>query len=507
MRENRMNVFLIDDEETIVCWLAKNIEWENYGCKVVGSATVAEKALEFIERNPVEVLVTDIHMPGMSGLELIRRVKRIKPDIHIIVLSAYDKFEYVKEAFRYGIIDYCLKPIDVNEINNCLKTVELAYKEEQINSKKQDISIFRNSIFQRLINGVDNSLRLTEQCKLADLSLDEPVCQIALIDIMQMEKSKCANILELFNNLALKGMYVFLDGHMNVVVLFFGDAELVESNVRKISELPNKEAILKDAFFVIGKPLQSYREIAESYNFCSDFSMASCLFEDRVIFTDRYHYEKYLQVIKGGKRQQFLNLLQTGSCEKIMQLVRQIVSAGRTECERREELICLMVFTLKNISVLEPLKKISMPGKKFTSLSTSKEMMEWMEAFFWNMTNGDNTFNENLNYNQHVNKALNEIRLHYGDSMFSIQSVAKTCHVSPAYLGKIFREQTGEFFNDYLLKVRMLEAEKLLFDNVLRIGDIAERVGFSNQSYFNKMFRKVYGISPREYRYRCQEEL
>ena len=80
--------------------------------------------------------------------------------------------------------------------------------------------------------------------------------------------------------------------------------------------------------------------------------------------------------------------------------------------------------------------------------------------------------------------------------------MAKQCHVSAAYLGKLFREQTGDFFNDYLLKVRLEAACQLLMEDRLRIGAIAAEVGFSSQSYFNKMFRKSYGIPPAEYRCR-----
>lgn len=500
-----MQVFLVDDEEAIVSWLAKNIDWENFGCEVAGFAMSGESALTFIGQNHVDVLVTDIQMPGMSGLELIRQAKEQQPELYVIVLSAYDKFAYVKEAFRYGIIDYCLKPIDVKEINNCLKTVELACKEEQLSSKKQDINIFRNSIFQRLLSGEDDSNRMLEQCRLADINLDVPVCRLALMDFMQIETERCAEILSLFNTMETEQMHVFLDGHMNMVLLLFGTEDTVEFALRLVHRMLATEEVLQDTLFVVGKTLQSYREIGESYGLCCDFSMAGGLFDSRVIDTEKYPYEKYRKVIKGGNRQQFLNQLQSGNREKIMQAVRETAQGCPNEEIKQKELICLMVFALKYLSVLQPLHKVELPRGTFVNLDSSEKMLAWMDQFFWNMTCGG-CDSANGVYHQHVNKALAEMRNRYTDSNFSIQDVAKVCHVSSAYLGKIFREQTGESFNDYLLNVRMLEAEKLLFEDELRIGDVAEQVGFSNHSYFNKMFRKVYGISPREYRYRCKEE-
>ncbi len=506
MQERKLQVFLVDDEEAIVSWLAKNIDWGNFGCEVAGFAMSGEAALTFISQNQVDVLLTDIQMPGMSGLELIRQAKERKPDLYVIVLSAYDKFAYVKETFRYGIIDYCLKPIDVKEINNCLKTVELAYKEEQLSSKKQDINIFRNSIFQRLLSGDDDSTRMQEQCRLADINLEVPVCRLAMTDLFRIENERCSEILALFNAMESEQMHVFLDGHMHMVLLLFGEEAAVEADLRQVYHMLVAEDVLRDTVFVVGRPLQSYREIGENYGLCRDFSMAGCLFGGRVIDTWKYSYEKYRMVIKGGSRQQFLNQLQSGNREKIMQAVRQAADSCPNEEARQKELTCLMVFALKHLSVLQPLNVVELPEGIFANLNSSKKMLAWMEQFFWNMANSGSEPGSGI-YHQHVNKALTEMRKCYTDSDFSIQDVAKSCHVSPAYLGKIFREQTGESFNDYLLKVRMLEAEKFLYENELRIGDVAGRVGFSNQSYFNKMFRKVYGISPREYRYRCQEEV
>ncbi len=134
---------------------------------------------------------------------------------------------------------------------------------------------------------------------------------------------------------------------------------------------------------------------------------------------------------------------------------------------------------------------------------SSARMLQWLERFYSEI--GAGTDCGEGTYPQ-VNRALRRIASSYGDNGLSLKELAAQWHISAAYLGKLFKEQTGEFFNDYLLKVRIEEAKRLLLEDKLRIGEIALEVGFSNQSYFNKMFRKIYGISPAEYRRQCSEE-
>ena len=216
---------------------------------------------------------------------------------------------------------------------------------------------------------------MLEQCRLADINLDVPVCRLALMDFMQIETERCAEILSLFNTMETEQMHVFLDGHMNMVLLLFGTEDTVEFALRLVHRMLATEEVLQDTLFVVGKTLQSYREIGESYGLCCDFSMAGGLFDSRVIDTEKYPYEKYRKVIKGGNRQQFLNQLQSGNREKIMQAVRETAQGCPNEEIKQKELICLMVFALKYLSVLQPLHKVELPRGTFVNLDSSEKML------------------------------------------------------------------------------------------------------------------------------------
>ena len=140
-----LNLYIVEDEISIIKWMIKNIEWEVYNCKIAGYSTNAVDALSYINEHPIDLLLTDISMPDVSGLELIKSVKERFPWILIIVISAYDKFFYVREAFQYGIISYCLKPINTNEqlggplhprVKDILKEINMHYADNTLSLKK-----------------------------------------------------------------------------------------------------------------------------------------------------------------------------------------------------------------------------------------------------------------------------------------------------------------------------------------------------------------------------------
>lgn len=504
MDERSLQVYIVDDESSVVEWLVENVEWDVYNCQIAGCSTDAATALQYMEVHPVDLLLTDICMPELSGLELIRLAKERFPDLFIIVISAYDKFEYVKEALQYGIINYCLKPIDTEELDACLKTAEAAFRERMLYYRNTDNVIFQNSIYQRLLNGEDSTFRLLEQCRLAGIVLDVPVCQVALIDTKQLEKAKYMSVINRLSGEEWRELHCFLDGHMNLVLLFLGERGCDKETEKRLKEVLRQEGILFRSFLCIGKKLKSYRQIAEEYRICFDFLNAGFLFPNNGVRTERYPYERYLHPIKNKELQRLMNGLKAGSPDTVLQAIEKIADNCPTEEKRKADLICVTVFLIKHMGGIHPYRNLAIPGGYLESLLSSAKMLEWIEEFYKEIVHFHGDDSEFLH--PYVNRALQEINNNYKDNTLCLQEVARSCMVSSAYLGKIFKAQTGEIFNDYLMKVRLKAAETLLYENKLRIGEIAVRVGFAHQSYFNRMFRREYGISPAEYRRRCHEE-
>lgn len=503
MENNSFKVFIVDDEKDIVEWLANDIEWEAYNCEIVGFSFNAAEALHYMETHAVDLLLIDICMPDMSGLELIQCIKERFSEKLIIVISAYDKFSYLKEAYQYGIIDYCLKPIDVNELLDCIKTARAGWEERQMHIYHQDKIVFRNSIFQRLLVGATNSLRMEEQCRLAGIRLDPSAWQLAMMDLRDFEGSKCLYYLDCFRKKEQQiGYYCFLDAYMNLIFLFYdkisGDKE------RAIRKALRQELGDFDTFLCIGRPLQRYRQISESYRVCRDFLNAGDLFNRRIVHVGNYPYERYLNVLKNKELQQMMDCLKVSDANCMFLKCQEMVGKCRTEAKKKEELICLAVFLYNHFVSTYPDRKISIPEESLDAQSTSDKLLMWVEHYCKKLVNKKE--DPDSAYHPYVKYALQKIHSNFADKELSLQELAKARCISSAYMGRLFKEETGELFGDYLLNTRLKASLKMLEDNRLNIGRIADNIGFSHQSYFNKMFRRKYGVSPTEYRRKYYEE-
>jgi len=502
MEKNTLKVYIVDDELTIINWLMSNVAWEVYNCEVVGYSTVSVNALAYLDTHAIDVLLTDISMPSLSGLELIRRVKEKQPNIYVIVISAYDKFSYVRDAFRYGIVNYCLKPIDINELYECLRSVNTAQDDRRLSTGLHGKSIFHDSVILNLLNNLEFSNRLEEQCALAGINLTESYYQVVLLNTVGISSEILVDIIDIIKDKKIPGLHCVLDGRMNLILVFIGGKGFDENTEHEIKKILSKANVLFDCSFCIGKPLSHYRKLVESYLSCYDFSRVSFLFSDHNIRVDQYPYEKYLTVTKNRDFFQLANNLRQKKTESVLKIIRRIINNCDTEKEKKAEMICLIVFIIKNIAVYDSDWVFPTEMKCALELFSSEKMLEWLEKIlFVSYQKGE--INEHLH--PYVKFIVKEIHQKYSDKNLSLQEISKHCHVSAAYLGTLFKEQTGEFFNDYLLRVRLIQAEQLLLEGKLKIGTIAEEVGFSNQSYFNKIFRKNYGVSPAEYRRMCQE--
>lgn len=502
MKRN-LKVFIVDDEPAVVEQLVDRMEWDVYGYEVAGFSTKASETLKYIETHAVDLLLTDICMPEMSGLELVKRVKEICEDIFVVVVSVDDGFSTVKEAFQYGIVDYCLKPIDKEELQECLKMVQKAYSERLMNCLNQDSIVYRNGILQRLISGETNTYQLDKQCGMAGIALHVPCYQIGIIDTGHMSQESVLSVLRRINGMQWEGLHCFLDTEMNLVMLFFREHPVTEEEEKEIQEILRREGVFFDSRLVMGKPLYGYQQIAVSYQVCCDFLQTEFLFFEKVIHTEKYPYEKYLEGVKNKNIQMLLGELNARDHTQAVRRMGRIIETSPSTL-RREEIICLAVILQKYLRKNYILDE--MPAQKMylaQELSWEK-MLEWVTSYYMEAANYKKE--EKSFYHPYVDLALREIHDHYAEPDFSLQTVALLCHSSSVYVGRLFKEQTGEYFNEYLCKYRLEVAENLLSSRKMRICDISSAVGFSYQSYFNKMFRKVYGFSPAEYRHKNQQE-
>jgi len=495
MDTNTWKVYVVDDEQDIVDWLVNNVEWGIYNCEVIGWATNAEKVLRDMKELPVDFVFTDISMPGMTGLELIKAVKESYPKVAVIVISAYDKFEYVKNAFRYGVENYCLKPIDINELYDCLRNVISARSQQQINQHWK--LVFRNNILNRLLSGERISVQLEEQCRVLGISMEGVTYRLVLIDIKHLEEEKRNKTIKWMESQDKPGQYCFVDSDMNLVILFQKE-QIFEENLKIILDYFQREKMWENIFCCIGSCKEFYWQLPNGYKECQSFLDAGFLFSDRVVHVEEYPYHRYFSPLKTKELKDLFQNLNGNLLESVLDAIHNLVNENMNEKEKLKELICLTVFLINNFKGYVDNTESICGKNRIDTFALASELQVWVKDLFKNIFH-DKAENDFV-YHPYVKRAMQEVKYHYQDAGLSLQGIAEECYVSSGYLGKLFKEQTGKYFNEYLLYVRFQVAEILLCENKVRVGEIYSRVGFASQSYFNRTFRRYYGMSPMEYR-------
>ena len=237
---------------------------------------------------------------------------------------------------------------------------------------------------------------------------------------------------------------------------------------------------------------------------CCDFLNARDLIKENINLLEPFPYEKYINTLKGSNLRLLENSIKMKRQDSVIRAIKSVVNNCQKEEDKKRELICLLVFLVRNFREMFTDNMIPIPEEPLCMRMSSIKIIKWLEMFCEKAMVQERTLDETVH--PYVSFALKAISERYADSTLSLQMLAEECNVSSAYMGRLFKEQVGEFFNDYMQGVRLKMAERLLYENVLRIGEIATAVGFANQSYFIKVFRKSFGLSPAEYRRKCFEQ-
>ena len=497
MEEKRMRVFIVDDEYSIVERIQKSIDWEQYRFEVVGYSTSSIEAYQYIKTHQVDLLLTDISMSELSGLELIKSVKAQFPEILVIVISAYDKFAYVKEAYGYGIINYCLKPIDMSELTESLNNARMTFNERQIKYYSNDVRIFRNSTLLKLLSGDYDVLKFEEQSRLAGIDLSAAYWQVVLMDVSMIEENQKVALLKYYRENENNRYYCFLDVNMNLVFLLYGDT--VSEEAWKVRKLLKNNIDISENFLCVGEVLQSYRQMMVSYRWCLDFLNAAFLFHSRTVQLANFFNEKYKYGILNNELSQLMNGLNIYNASDMHKTISKILQKYRTEEERRVECINLAVFLIKVAKIdREKFNKSKM--EYVDTLNSSEKMRIWLENFCRKLVDEKEQADGNLH--PFVKYVLQEINIRYVDSSFSVSELAEKLSVSASYLGTLFRQQTGYLINDCLSKRRLEKVLELLADDGMTMREIAINCGFASQNYLNRVFKQKYGLTLTEYRRR-----
>ncbi|MBM7563411.1 response regulator transcription factor [Paenibacillus sacheonensis] len=542
-------VLLVDDEPFITEGLSDAVDWSAFGLEVVGSAEDGEEALERLREVNVDLLITDISMPIMNGLELIRAARELQPQLKVIILSGYNEFDYLKEGMRLGIENYVLKPIRFEELEATLEgTVRKLDADKPMPAFGRDeIGILRDNVMTRWANGRIAFPELAERTSLLGIDLSKPYAALAIMRfgpvmghaaasfhptaaadsseaadagnaVAEQEGSAdlgspwernssaepIADLLSISSEELLVIPFHNEDGDLVAACCIDGSeqakAKLTETLERLAAIWESRQwqprialgetAPMVDAAVSYGqarKAQQFFLVLPERQ--LIDYARISA--ETSALPTELFEWEPYAKAITAKDKDEL-----TRRIKRDFAVIRAL--EGLHPARARGAAVELMILMKMEVDKLRRADTADV-FKELLDSAVSAESLAGVEdalataAFFA----ADSFSGEDMS--PVVKQALRYIHEHYEEPL-TLKSLGLQFHIHPNYLGQLFHKQTSDTFTDYLNKYRIERAKELLADSRLKVSEIARQVGYWETGYFYKQFKKHVGMVPGEYK-------
>ena len=501
-------VLLVDDEAMARAGLRDTFDWEGNGYRLVGEAANGLKALKWIESKEVDILITDIAMPVMDGLELTRKTRQLCPWVKVLLLSCHSDFEYVREGIRLGASDYILKPtLDAGTLKQALDRMQQMLEEEkqlqmmmdQHRANSREISKRKaESIFLKALHGDRDSaaqlleLRCAEDYQVAVCEfIDENRQQgwtepfIAFRQALY-ERADEAVIVQIRSGCAA----VWLpsgSGHA-----FFGTGNILPSGL-KIAVKTG----LSSTYDSGSQMTEAFEDAEACLDACFFFGQGHIVRADQLPWASSPASEQECVSRTFLALRAALSVMDLRRCEE---LVRQLAARWKLGKLARQDVLREAEEVLGQIIFYGKGGLTGMPQiGDLAGLPYVDDVISRVEEGLEHLRSGhDAASPESTLHQRTVHRAIQYIHEHYMESI-TLQEVADHVSVSRNYFSELFKRETGRNFIDFVIDLRINRAKELLAATSLRVYEVAEQAGFNDVKYFSKLFKKIVGMTPAEY--------
>ena len=493
-------VMLVEDEDFILQGLENIIDWEELDLSIIHKAHNGQEALNMQEEERADIIVTDVCMPLMDGLQLLEKVRETDPEARFIILTGYNEFEYARAAIRMDVEDYILKPIDEEELIKALKNCVLrlqkieAQRTEQIDEKVEFLHF--------LEGGMDGDARrrYLEENGIR-LSAKSASAAVVRVDLTTLGEYRITEVLRYLGARKVDGDVTVRHLGGNDILLLLCLNEKLPQRMEWFWNLQNELEIDLGVrtFFTVSEEFtqleglpEVYRTVQKMQRYLLIDGYGSCVdeahlknrtSEDAVI--DR---EKFVRLVVSkdiGAARQYVedlfinNMKKDASVDVLYQIavrIALILQEIRSEYNLTGEGRGLSD-VIDGIYQAEDLFSV-----KALFLSEITDIISWLNT-------------ENAQYTPVVRQIMAEVKKNFRNDM-NLKTLAYKYHMNTSYLGQIFQKEVGCPFSQYLNNVRNDVAKRLILTTNMRINDVAKEVGYSDTSYFYRKFKQSYGVSP-----------
>lgn len=526
----RYKVILVDDEAEVIDMIEKKIHWNDLGFEVAGSATNGVKALELVEKLQPDVVLTDIKMPYMDGLELSRRLNREYPNIYIMLCTGFDEFEYAKEAVHLEIKEYMLKPVNATELSESLTNLKHTLdreREEKLNVKKLNdyfqevLPKLQSNFFISLIEGRVEKRDYERFLQAYQVDMKGPLFGCVIFHTSENHVPEGMNPLLLSMSVEREIKQRLMDQWNCQEFIYMGNTLLIleldaEDEITQITDACDR--FCRWAYRImgavvtagIGTVCDSLYEISLSYERAREAVSYRVLYgTKRAINIGEIVPKEQIKPVQSeeSRMQMLLRAIRIGDSAEIERAAHEEMEKLHKNTETMSQ------YNLATMEIVSGFFKFCTDNSlDFNKISGNMQniyekvsQMDESSLTAW-IVQMSETISEKLKCARNssarrlIVEAQNIVKERYMEADISLDEVCAVLGVSNSYFSSVFKKEAGKSFISYLTDYRMDIAAEMILNTDEKSYTIAEKVGYLDANYFSYVFKKKFGVSPSKYR-------
>ena len=523
-------VLLVDDEEEVIQVIMKKIDWEGLGFSVIGYANNGVKALEMVEEYQPDVVMTDIKMPYMDGLELSHRIKTEFPAAKILLFTGFDEFEYAKEAVHLEVEEYILKPVNSVELTDVF--TQLKIKLDQEISEKRSVAVLQKyymeslpllqaNFYSTLIEGRIREEDIPKYLSDYQISLTGPYFCCLVVHTSSTQVPQDMNPLLLATSVQKQAEERLGEKWRARCFSYLGNTVMIVQlkNENEVPELTDEcdrfcryaRRIIGAVVTVgIGQVCGNILELAQSYSSAREAVSYRGLYgASRAINIKEIAPQETgePELMNDAEMSVLFKKIRLGSREEIIGAVNRYVdhmSASAKSLKQHHIAVMELLNALYRFSMNNEISIEQFSGDMKDLYSNIPNLgpdalRKWLAdislSFHDKLSIARNRSTKSIVY-----KAEEYVRSNYANEGLSLDDICEALGVSNSYFSTIFKKETGNSFVGYLTDYRMERASRLLIETNEKSYIIARSVGYTDPNYFSYVFKRKFGVSPSKYR-------
>jgi len=524
-------VMIVDDEPIICNGLANFIDWNSIDCEILHEAENGIEATELIKEAKPDIIISDIKMPGMDGLELSKFVYENYPQIKVIILTGYADFSYAQIAIKYGVIDFVLKPAFTERIIEAVSKAKRILIEET--EKENKLQLLENKVDNNLDEMKEKFIRdiisevlidpkqIKQRMEVLDIKIDRYFVLAFQVETFVNEQKKdqdnFMHSMKNFISLAFKNYRhhnTFMNKNLMCTVLTFDnsrEADCIQAIIERCEEILDIVNNFMKFSISIG--------ISNMYIGMDKITSAYCEACDALI--GKFYNESNIFIFSNNRSNEFhsninetniylnkiMAYIQSGQCDEAISVMKELMEKEKATKQTVDHVTavginicssCSKLLSNFNLNISDIVKSGDAVYKEIMQCKSISQLEEILLDVISCTSNSISSSKRMNNYI--VVKAMEYIKAHYTQNIKS-NMIAEYVHVNSSYLSRLFKKETGETITEVINKLRVEKAKELFDNKSIKTYEVALQVGIDDSTYFSQVFKKYTGLSPTEYRY------